>query len=88
MSKQEKILLKILSGTSNSNISFSALCGLLKSLGFKERIRGSHHIFTKDGVQEIVNLQPKVAKAKPYQVKQVRNVIIKYKLNLEDKNGQ
>ncbi len=46
----------------------------------EERIRSSHHVFTKDGIEEILNLQPKGAKAKPYQVKQVRNVILKYKL--------
>ena len=49
-------------------------------MGFEERTRGSHHIFTKDHVEEILNLQPKAAKAKPYQAKQVRNVILKYKL--------
>ncbi|MBI5892735.1 MAG: type II toxin-antitoxin system HicA family toxin [Deltaproteobacteria bacterium] len=80
MSKQEKLLIQILSGTSDANISFDGLCGLLKYLGFKERVRGSHHIFTKDGVDEILNLQPKGSKSKPYQVKQVRNAILKYKL--------
>jgi hypothetical protein len=53
-------------------------------LGFEERVRGSHHIFTKDGVEEILNLQPKDAKAKPYQVKQVRAVILKYRLAGEE----
>jgi hypothetical protein len=53
---------------------------LLRRLGFDERIRGSHHIFTREGVEEILNLQPKGAKAKPYQVKQVRKVILDYKL--------
>lgn len=48
-------------------------------MGFEERIRGDHHIFSKDGIEEIINLQPKGAKAKPYQVKQVRNIILKYK---------
>lgn len=80
MGKQQKLLLQILSGTSDANISFDGLCGLLKHLGFDERIRSSHHIFTKDNIEEILNLQPKGAKAKPYQVKQVRNVILKYKL--------
>jgi len=51
-------------------------------MGFDERIRGGHHIFTKGGVEEILNLQSKGSKAKSYQVKQVRNVILKYKLNL------
>jgi len=57
---------------------------LLRRLGFDERIRGSHHIFTKDGIEEILNLQPKGANAKPYQVKQMRNVILKYKLGGDD----
>ena len=56
---------------------------VLERLGFDKRIKGSHHIFFKSGVEEIINLQPKSAKAKPYQVKQVRNIIIKYKLNIK-----
>jgi len=56
----------------------------LKHTGFKERIKGSHHIFTKDGVEEIINLQPKGNKSKPYQVKQVRNVILKYKIGAKE----
>jgi len=83
MSSYKKILMKILRGASDSNIAFSALCQLLKSLDFEERIRGDHHIFTKDGIEEILNLQPKLSKAKPYQVKQIRNLILKYRLNLE-----
>jgi hypothetical protein len=49
-------------------------------LGFDERVRGSHHVFTKDGIEEILNLQPRGAQAKPYQVKQVRQAIVKHKL--------
>ncbi|MEK6681533.1 MAG: type II toxin-antitoxin system HicA family toxin [Nitrospirota bacterium] len=80
MSKHEKLLLKILSGTSDANIHFDDLCNLLRSFGFDVRIRGSHHIFRKEGVIEKINLQRAGNKAKPYQVKQVRNVIVKYKL--------
>ncbi len=81
---RDKILERILRGTSDANISFSDVCGLLRRLGFDERIRGSHHIFTKQDVGEIVNLQPRGSNAKPYQVKQVRNLILKYKLGGED----
>lgn len=81
MSKFEKLLQKVLSGTSDLNIGFDELCNLLSALGFAERIKGSHHIFTKDGVEEIINLQPVGGKAKAYQVKQVRTIILKYKLN-------
>lgn len=80
MGKYDKFLIRILRGTSDANIPFVGLCGLLKYLGFEERIRSSHHIFTRNNVEEILNLQPKGAKAKPYQVKQVRNMILKYKL--------
>jgi len=84
MTKRDKLLTKILSGTSDANIQFDGLCQLLRNLGFEERIKGSHHIFTKDGVEEILNLQPKGTEAKPYQVKQVRMAILKYKLGGEE----
>jgi len=44
------------------------------------RTKGSHHIFRKEGINEKVNLQEAGSKAKPYQVKQVRYLIVKYKL--------
>jgi hypothetical protein len=80
MSQSDRLLLRILRGTSDANIPFEGLCQLLRRLGFDERIRGSHHIFTKEGVEEILNLQPKGRQAKPYQVKQVRAVLLRYRL--------
>ena len=80
MTKFDKTLEKVLRGVSDANVDFDDLRQLLDGLGFQERIRGSHHIYTKDGVIEIINLQPKGSKAKPYQVKQVRTLILKYKL--------
>jgi predicted RNA binding protein YcfA (HicA-like mRNA interferase family) len=53
----------------------------LKILGFEIRIKGSHHILTRDNIIEIINIQPKDSKAKNYQVKQVREIIVKYNLN-------
>jgi len=67
MALRDKLLDKILRGTSDANIPFADLCQLLNRLGFDERIRGNHHIFTKAGIEEILNLQPRGAKAKPYQ---------------------
>jgi len=49
-------------------------------MGFDMRVKGSHHMFRKEAVIEKINLQREGNKAKPYQVKQVRNVIVKYKL--------
>jgi predicted RNA binding protein YcfA (HicA-like mRNA interferase family) len=84
MGKYEKLIQKILDGTSDNNINFSDLCKLLIRLDFNERIKGDHHIFTKDDVQEIINIQPKGSKAKPYQVKQIRNIIIHYCLGKQN----
>ena len=84
MDKQKKLLEHILMRRSDSNVPFTDLCNLLKALGFDERIRGDHHIFTMDGIEEIINLQPKESKEKPYQVKQVRNIILRYNLDLGD----
>lgn len=80
MSQYEKLILSILSGTRDKSILFADLCSVLDRLGFQCRIKGDHFIYTKDGVEEIVNIQPVGNKAKPYQVKQVRNIILKYQL--------
>ena len=76
----DRVLRQILEGSSDANIRFSELRAVLRRLGFEERIRGSHHIFSAATAEEILNLQPKGSMAKAYQVKQVRNVIIRYKL--------
>ena len=84
MRNYNKLLSRILAGKSDANISFSDLRQLLIGLGFHERIKGDHHIFTKNVVEEILNLQPKGSRAKLYQVKQVRHVIVRYKLGPDD----
>lgn len=80
MIRIEKLLRKILLARSDKNFPFSELCWVLKRIGFDERIKGGHHIFTRDDIEEIINIQPKGNKAKPYQVKQIRNIILNYKL--------
>jgi len=84
MDRDEKLYQHILLRRSDANVSFSGLRALLQKLGFRERIKGDHHIFTMEGVEEILNLQPLGSKAKPYQVKQVRGVMLKYRIRLED----
>jgi hypothetical protein len=81
VAKYEDLALRILRGGSDANIRFDDLRHLLQHWGFAERIRGDHYIFTKEGVAEILNLQPRGRQAKPYQVKQVRGVIVKYRLS-------
>lgn len=81
------ILDKVLSGLSDKNIRFDDIKKLIMGFGFACRSKGDHHIFAKEGIAEIINLQPlKDGKAKAYQVKQVRNLILKYKLHKEDEN--
>jgi hypothetical protein len=81
MPRRSRLLTRVLSATSDQNIRFDELRALLVALGFNERVRGSHHIFARDGVTEILNLQPRDGgKAKPYQVRQVRDMIVRYRL--------
>jgi hypothetical protein len=80
MATYDRLLLQILRGTADANISFDDLLRWLRRLGFEERIRGCHHIFRKPGIEEKLNLQRGDGKAKVYQVRQVRAVILKYQL--------
>ena len=83
MGKWSKLRQKILLGNSDASIAFDDLCHLLRRLGFDERISGSHHIFSQPGVEEIINIQPKGRMAKTYQVGQVRDLMLKYRLGEE-----
>ena len=80
MTSIEKVLFQVLRGTSDANIRFDDLRNLLLRLGFEERTKGSHHLFRKAGIVEKTNIQKEGNKAKPYQVRQVRNLISNYKL--------
>ena len=80
MARPSETLWRVLRGTSDANVSFSELTALLCHLGFSMRTKGSHHIFTREGIPEILNLQPRGSEAKPYQVKQVRGVILRHRL--------
>lgn len=81
MTHRSRVLTRVLSGAADQSIRFDELRRLLIQLGFVERVRGSHHIFTRDGVDEILNLQPREGgRAKPYQVRQVREVVVRYRL--------
>ena len=80
MSRKRRTLVAVLSGASDTKIRFRGLRSLLKAMGFDERVRGDHHIFTRKDVVEIINLQPRGVFAKAYQVKQVRQLVLKYRL--------
>jgi predicted RNA binding protein YcfA (HicA-like mRNA interferase family) len=80
----EKLIQKILSGRQDANINFSDIVSLMRNLGFTMRLRGSHHIFFCEGIEEIINIQPDGSKAKAYQVKQIRDILVKYRLGTDD----
>ena len=84
MNRNDDIRQRILSGQSDASIRFDDLRRHLIQLGFVERIRGSHHIFRKEGVRERINLQRDGSHAKPYQVRQVRQVILTRQLEEGD----
>lgn len=84
MDRHERLLQTILGGRSDGNVRFADLRTLLFHLGFDERVQGSHHLFHKQGVVELINIQSRGGQAKPYQVRQVRNIILKYKLGGDD----
>ena len=84
MSKASKTLADILTGRSDANIPFADICHLLAHAGFTRKAgKGSHTLFHKEGVEEIINLQPIGNKAKAYQVKQVRNLLLKYQPDID-----
>ena len=80
MSRDDGLRAKILGGRSDANIRFEELRSFLLGLGFTERVRGSHRIFRREGVRELINLQRDGSQAKPYQVRQVRQVILRNRL--------
>jgi predicted RNA binding protein YcfA (HicA-like mRNA interferase family) len=84
MGKYHKLFSSILSGKSDQSIRFTELTHLLLAMGFNERIKGSHHIYYRKDIEEILNLQPEKSQAKAYQVRQIRAVIIKYNLEEPD----
>ena len=84
MTRAKKVVARILAGSSDSNLPFDDLCFVLERAGFTRCTgKGSHTLFFKAGIEEVLNLQPKGSQAKPYQVKQVRELILKYQLEID-----
>jgi predicted RNA binding protein YcfA (HicA-like mRNA interferase family) len=77
-----KLLAKALGGS--RNLRFGEAVTLAKAFGFRlSRTKGSHHIFVHPHVRELVNLQEVDGKAKPYQVRQLLEIVERYDLELE-----
>lgn len=80
MGKYDKLRARILEGGSDANIKFDDLCRLLQEYGFEQRVSGSHHLFRSESIIERPNLQRDGSKAKVYQVRQIRQIILRYHL--------
>lgn len=84
MDKHQKLLDHILTKKGDHAVPFEAFCKMLDHYGFAGRIKGDHHIFTRPGIEEIINLQPLRGKAKAYQVRQVRAIMLRYGIHTEE----
>ncbi len=81
--KKTKLLKKLLSGSKNISFTDATTCAEL--FGFRlDRISGSHHILVHPQISELVNLQNVKGKIKPYQLKQLLQLIERYNLQAED----
>ena len=79
-----KLLRKVLSST--DNLRFGDMVKLVEAFGFRlVRVSGSHHVFEHPNMRELINLQDRKGKAKPYQIRQFLDLIEKYNLDLGDK---
>jgi predicted RNA binding protein YcfA (HicA-like mRNA interferase family) len=84
MAKQRKTLQRILAGS--KNVRFADVATLVEAFGFRlPRTDGSHHIFVRADVPELLNLQNVKGKAKPYQIRQFLRIVERYSLRLEEK---
>ena len=80
---KRKLLKRLL--TSSKNIRFSEITSCAEAFGFRlDRVTGSHHIYVHPDIPELINLQNVGGKAKPYQIKQLLQLIEKYNLQIEE----
>ena len=80
---RRKLLKKIMRGS--KNIRFADMVNLVRGFGFElSRTEGSHHIFFRTDIPELVNLQDVKGQAKPYQMRQFLRLVEKHNLKLED----
>jgi predicted RNA binding protein YcfA (HicA-like mRNA interferase family) len=80
--KKRKLLAKALTGS--KNLRFTEVIRLAEAFGFRlSRVRGSHHVFAHPTLRELVNLQEVGGKAKPYQLRQLLDLVERYNLQLD-----
>ncbi len=79
-----KLLVKLLAGHFQ-NVRFGDFQELLEDFGFYlSRVSGSHHIYTHEGIHDIINIQNVKGQAKPYQIRQALKLVELHNLSLEE----
>jgi hypothetical protein len=79
MTRRRKLIEKVRNNP--SGVRFQEICLLAGHQGFTKRGgKGSHVVYEKDGVEEILTFQDREGMAKPYQVKRLLAMIEKYRL--------
>ncbi|HEX4862996.1 MAG TPA: type II toxin-antitoxin system HicA family toxin [Acidimicrobiales bacterium] len=82
--KPDALLVRLLGGVF-TNVSFVDAKRLLEALGFDElRVKGSHHVYGRPGIAELLNLQDRGGQAKPYQLRQLVALVRRYDLSIEE----
>lgn len=70
---------------SPNNMRFGDMTSLVEAFGFHlSRTSGSHHIYARKDIPELVNMQNVAGKAKPYQVRQFLRLVERYNLKLRE----
>ncbi len=81
---RRKLLLRLSQGALH-NVVFADVVNLVEGFGFRrERVKGSHHIFTHPAIPNLINLQEVRGEAKPYQIRQFLRLVERYNLRLEE----
>ncbi|HEY9813027.1 MAG TPA: type II toxin-antitoxin system HicA family toxin [Candidatus Sericytochromatia bacterium] len=81
--KKRKLLEKIIAGS--KNVQFSEMETVIKAFGFTlARVSGSHHIYNRADIPEIINIQNRKGQVPTYQVRQFLSLIEQYNLSLEE----
>jgi predicted RNA binding protein YcfA (HicA-like mRNA interferase family) len=82
--KRRKLLARLACGAVR-NVRFDDFTGLVSTFGFVlVRTSGSHHIYTRRDIPQLVSLQDVNGQAKPYQVRQFLRLVERYNLTMEE----
>ena len=72
--------------TNRSDVRFERFCAVIEHFGFLCRgQKGSHKVYVRAGIVENLSVQEVHGKAKPYQIKQLIDLVDRYSLAGEER---